>query len=235
DHDEAYGIDDVRGGQRAKVDDEEEAEQKAKQRRQKTGAPAAVRRGDQNRRQEEEIEGVTAQQKKRLQQEIEPQRQRKGRYRNAVALHDAMQKRDLQTVPRGGRLQLRHRFSHCQDITVKAAIVRQSADNSQRMQSTATARGPPPKGNYVYVVYLNFSPGARRLAIPDDEFWRSCAMLTQTAIRSEAFRVVPNSRPLPPVLRPAGRPAYANRGEANSLDESLQLMGATMSYPRNTE
>jgi len=56
-------------------------------------------------------------------------------------------------------------------------------------------------------------------------------MQTQAAIRSDAFRVVPNSRPLPP----AARPAYRNRGEANSLDESLQLMGATMAYPRNTE
>jgi CRP/FNR family transcriptional regulator, nitrogen fixation regulation protein len=60
-------------------------------------------------------------------------------------------------------------------------------------------------------------------------------MLTQTAIRSEAFRVFPNSRPLPSVPRPAGRPAYGNRGAANSLDESLHLMGATMSYSRNTE
>jgi CRP/FNR family transcriptional regulator, nitrogen fixation regulation protein len=60
-------------------------------------------------------------------------------------------------------------------------------------------------------------------------------MQTQTAIRSDAFRVVSTSRPFPPTPRPAGRPAYGSRGEANSLDESLQLMGATMSYPRNTE
>ena len=60
-------------------------------------------------------------------------------------------------------------------------------------------------------------------------------MQTQAAIRSDAFRVVPTSRPFPPTPRPTGRPAYGSRGEANSLDESLQLMGATMSYPRNTE
>jgi CRP-like cAMP-binding protein len=60
-------------------------------------------------------------------------------------------------------------------------------------------------------------------------------MFTQTAIRSDAFRVVPSSRSVPPAARPTGRQTYVNRGEANSLDESLQLMGATMSYPRNTE
>lgn len=60
-------------------------------------------------------------------------------------------------------------------------------------------------------------------------------MQTQAAIRSDAFRVVPTSRPFPPTPRPTGRPACGSRGEANSLDESLQLMGATMSYPRNTE
>jgi CRP/FNR family transcriptional regulator, nitrogen fixation regulation protein len=56
-------------------------------------------------------------------------------------------------------------------------------------------------------------------------------MQTQAAIRSDAFRVVPHNRP----VLPAPRAAYGNRGEANSLDESLRLMGATMSYPRNTE
>ena len=55
-------------------------------------------------------------------------------------------------------------------------------------------------------------------------------MFTQAAIRSDAFRVVPSSRPVPLAPR-----STARRGEANSLDESLQLMGATMSYPRNTE
>jgi CRP/FNR family nitrogen fixation transcriptional regulator len=55
-------------------------------------------------------------------------------------------------------------------------------------------------------------------------------MLTQAAIRSDAFRIAPHSRPVPPTPRSAGRGS-----DANSLDESLQLMGATMSYPRNTE
>ena len=54
-------------------------------------------------------------------------------------------------------------------------------------------------------------------------------MLTQAAIRSDAFRVVPSIRPVPPA------PRSTRRGEANSLDEGLPLMGATMSYPRNTE
>jgi CRP/FNR family transcriptional regulator, nitrogen fixation regulation protein len=60
-------------------------------------------------------------------------------------------------------------------------------------------------------------------------------MLTQTAVRSDAFRVVPNSRLFPSAPRSTGRPACGNRGETNSLDENLLLMGATMSYPRNTE
>jgi CRP/FNR family transcriptional regulator, nitrogen fixation regulation protein len=54
-------------------------------------------------------------------------------------------------------------------------------------------------------------------------------MQTQAAIRSDAFRVVPASRAFALAPRPTGR------AEASSLDESLQLMGATMSYPRNTE
>jgi CRP/FNR family transcriptional regulator, nitrogen fixation regulation protein len=59
-------------------------------------------------------------------------------------------------------------------------------------------------------------------------------MLTQAAVRSDAFRVVPNSA-FSSAARPAGRPAYGSRGEIHSLDENLMLMGATMSYPRNTE
>ena len=55
-------------------------------------------------------------------------------------------------------------------------------------------------------------------------------MQTQAAIRSDAFRIVPQGRTVPPAPRSPGRGS-----EANSLDESLQLMGATMSYPRNTE
>src|ERR1700692_5005121 len=60
-------------------------------------------------------------------------------------------------------------------------------------------------------------------------------MQTQAAIRSDAFRAVPLSRPVPAIPRATGRHAHDGRGQANSLDESLQLMGATMSYPRNTE
>src|SRR5579872_3673995 len=61
-------------------------------------------------------------------------------------------------------------------------------------------------------------------------------MQTQAAIRSDAFRVVPSGRPFAALApRPTGRPAFGRRAEAGSLDESLQLMGATMSYPRNTE
>jgi CRP/FNR family nitrogen fixation transcriptional regulator len=55
-------------------------------------------------------------------------------------------------------------------------------------------------------------------------------MLTQAAIRSDAFQVVSDSRPVPPVRRSTSRGS-----DAISLDESLQLMGAAMSYPRNTE
>jgi CRP-like cAMP-binding protein len=60
-------------------------------------------------------------------------------------------------------------------------------------------------------------------------------MQTQAAIRSDAFRAVPLSRPVPASPRATGRHAHDDRGEANSLDESLRLMGATMSFPRNTE
>jgi len=59
-------------------------------------------------------------------------------------------------------------------------------------------------------------------------------MLSQAAVRSDAFRVVPNSA-FSSTARPAGRPAYGSRSETHSLDENLMLMGATMSYPRNTE
>jgi CRP/FNR family transcriptional regulator, nitrogen fixation regulation protein len=58
-------------------------------------------------------------------------------------------------------------------------------------------------------------------------------MLTQAAIRSDAFRIVPHSAPVPPVARSTG--SRARRNEANSLDENLLFMGVTMAYPRNTE
>jgi len=55
-------------------------------------------------------------------------------------------------------------------------------------------------------------------------------MLTQAAIHSDAIRV--GRHPVPQNLRSTGR---GNRSEANALNENLQLMGATMSYPRNAE
>jgi len=57
-------------------------------------------------------------------------------------------------------------------------------------------------------------------------------MLTQTAIRTEAFRrFVPTPRNSPP----AASHALDGAGEREPLTQSMQLMGATMSYPRNTE
>jgi CRP/FNR family nitrogen fixation transcriptional regulator len=50
-------------------------------------------------------------------------------------------------------------------------------------------------------------------------------MLSQAAIHSDAFRFP--RHPMP------GR--RDSRGAASSLDETLQLMGATMAYPRNAE
>jgi len=57
-------------------------------------------------------------------------------------------------------------------------------------------------------------------------------MLTQTARRSDTTRrAAPAIRSVPPVaMNTVGR-----AGERRPLDESMQLMGATMSYPRNTE
>jgi CRP-like cAMP-binding protein len=57
-------------------------------------------------------------------------------------------------------------------------------------------------------------------------------MLTQTpTVRSEAFHVVAPAFGAPP----ASRRAFASPGEAGSLDETMRLTGAVMSYPRNTE
>jgi CRP-like cAMP-binding protein len=55
-------------------------------------------------------------------------------------------------------------------------------------------------------------------------------MLTQTPIHTDQFRpYVPQTRTVAPLSRPAAaRPA-------NSLAQTMQLMGATMSYPRNAE
>jgi len=55
-------------------------------------------------------------------------------------------------------------------------------------------------------------------------------MLSQTAIRTETFR-----RPTSPA-RPVSPMAELDpRGEAGSLEQSMRLMGAMISYPRDTE
>ena len=57
-------------------------------------------------------------------------------------------------------------------------------------------------------------------------------MLTQTAIRSDTFRhPVPPRRSAPPVVTHGLQGA----SEHEPLEQSMHLMGATMSYPRNTE
>jgi len=55
-------------------------------------------------------------------------------------------------------------------------------------------------------------------------------MLTQTAIRSDALR-----RFVPPARSSAPAAAPAVGGDREPLAQAMQLMGATMSYPRNTE
>lgn len=55
-------------------------------------------------------------------------------------------------------------------------------------------------------------------------------MLTQTAIRSNVYRRFASARTPAPVLH--RMPSDSERG---SLSETMQLMGAMMSYPRNTE
>jgi CRP/FNR family transcriptional regulator, nitrogen fixation regulation protein len=56
-------------------------------------------------------------------------------------------------------------------------------------------------------------------------------MLTQTTIRCEAFRIVPPSVRAPSLPRSA----VEAPAETVSLGQTMQLMGAVMSYPRNTE
>src|SRR5579871_6421919 len=57
-------------------------------------------------------------------------------------------------------------------------------------------------------------------------------MLTHTtAIRNEAFRVVPPNHH----RSPSAGIVQGRSSEANSLDETIRLMGAMMSYPRNAE
>lgn len=57
-------------------------------------------------------------------------------------------------------------------------------------------------------------------------------MLTQTAIRSDTIR-----HPVMPMRNTRPGPTHALDAaiDAESLDQSMHLMGATMSYPRNTE
>jgi CRP/FNR family transcriptional regulator, nitrogen fixation regulation protein len=56
-------------------------------------------------------------------------------------------------------------------------------------------------------------------------------MLTQTAIRSAVIR-----RPAPPTrTAPVSNQALDDAIDAESLDQSMHLMGATLSYPRNAE
>jgi len=57
-------------------------------------------------------------------------------------------------------------------------------------------------------------------------------MQTQTtAIRNEAFRLVPPTHRVTPMARPA----HDASRETGSLNDTLRLMGAVMSYPRNAE
>ena len=56
-------------------------------------------------------------------------------------------------------------------------------------------------------------------------------MLTQTAIRTDALRrFVPPARTVAPAIR-----VLDGAGEREPLAQSMQLMGAVMSYPRNAE
>jgi CRP/FNR family transcriptional regulator, nitrogen fixation regulation protein len=65
--------------------------------------------------------------------------------------------------------------------------------------------------------------------MPRDEFGDK-VMLTQTAVRTDANRTVPPSHISVPATR-----TFVRVGEAETLDQTMLLMGAAMSYPRNTE
>jgi CRP-like cAMP-binding protein len=56
------------------------------------------------------------------------------------------------------------------------------------------------------------------------------AMLSQTATRAETFR-----RPTSPARYVSPMPELDPRGGAGSLEQSMRLMGALISYPRDTE
>jgi CRP/FNR family transcriptional regulator, nitrogen fixation regulation protein len=56
------------------------------------------------------------------------------------------------------------------------------------------------------------------------------AMLTQTAIPTRTIRAIPSIR-----IAAQARRVFGVAAEAQSVSQTMQLMGATMSYPRNTE
>ncbi len=58
-------------------------------------------------------------------------------------------------------------------------------------------------------------------------------MLSQTAVRSNTLSHPPIS--MRAAVRPMPSPAIRNGVDAGSLDQTMRLMGATMSYPRNSE
>jgi CRP/FNR family transcriptional regulator, nitrogen fixation regulation protein len=60
-------------------------------------------------------------------------------------------------------------------------------------------------------------------------------MLNQTVIRSEALRFVSDSLTIPATTGAPQDPAFDEASRAGSLDQTMQLMGAVMSYPRNAE
>jgi CRP/FNR family nitrogen fixation transcriptional regulator len=65
--------------------------------------------------------------------------------------------------------------------------------------------------------------------MPHDEFGGK-AMMSQIAVRTDAVRAITPSRTTVPARR-----AFGGASDAVSLDQTMLLMGATMSYPRNTE
>ncbi len=58
-------------------------------------------------------------------------------------------------------------------------------------------------------------------------------MLSQAAVRSNALSHPPIS--MRPAVRPLPSPALAKAVDAGSFDQTIRMMGATMSYPRNSE
>jgi CRP/FNR family transcriptional regulator, nitrogen fixation regulation protein len=60
-------------------------------------------------------------------------------------------------------------------------------------------------------------------------------MLAQTAIHSDVLRLGSLNHTLPVTPRAQGRPALGASDKAGSLDQTMRLLGAVMSYPRNAE